>query len=237
MHIDFTDLHVAVTGGTGALGAAIVQLLVEAGATCHIPGRRIPDPAAFPLAGHERVRITGDVELTDESAVSRFYAAIPQLWASIHAAGGFDMAPVADTPLSMFRAMMDTNAVSCFLCCREATRRIRATTGGGATGGRIVNVAAKPALIPTAGLCAYAASKAAVASLTVSLSEELAAERIWVNAVVPSTMDTPANRRAMPKADFARWPKVEEVAATIAFLSSPQNTVTHGALAPVYGRS
>jgi NAD(P)-dependent dehydrogenase (short-subunit alcohol dehydrogenase family) len=234
MHIDFTDLHVAVTGGTGALGAAVVQLLVEAGATCHIPGRRIPDPAAFPLAGHDRVRITGDVELTDESAVSRFYDAIPQLWGSIHAAGGFDAAPLADTPLSMFRAMMDTNAVSCFLCCREAVKRIRAS---GDAGGRIVNVAAKPALIPTAGLCAYAASKAAVASLTVSLSEELAAERIWVNAVVPSTMNTPANRRAMPKADFGRWPKVEEVAATIALLASPQNAVTRGALVPVYGRS
>jgi NAD(P)-dependent dehydrogenase (short-subunit alcohol dehydrogenase family) len=236
MQIDFTDRHVVITGGTGALGAAIVELLVNARATCHIPGRRIPDPAAFPLAGHDRVRITGDIDLADEGAVTRFYSAIPQLWGSIHAAGGFDMAPVAETPLSMFRAMMDTNAVSCFLCCREAVKRIRAAANG-LTGGRIVNVAAKPALIPTAGLCAYAASKAAVASLTVSLSEELAAERIWVNAVVPSTMDTPANRKAMPKADFARWPKVEEVAATIAFLSSPQNTVTHGALAPVYGRS
>jgi NAD(P)-dependent dehydrogenase (short-subunit alcohol dehydrogenase family) len=86
-------------------------------------------------------------------------------------------------------------------------------------------------------MTAYAAAKAAVASLTLSLAEELAAERIWVNAVVPSTMDTPANRRAMPKADFARWPKVEEVAATIALLASPQNAVTRGALVPVYGRS
>lgn len=236
MQIDFTDRHVVVTGGTGALGAAIVEMLVNAGATCHIPGRRIPDPVAFPLAGHDRVRITGDIDLADESAVTRFFGAIPQLWGSIHAAGGFDMAPIAETPLSMFRSMMDTNAVSCFLCCREAVKRIRATPGGN-TGGRIVNVAAKPALIPTAGLCAYAASKAAVASLTVSLSEELAADRIWVNAVVPSTMDTAANRKAMPKADFSKWPKLEEVAATIAFLASPQNAVTRGAMVPVYGRS
>jgi NAD(P)-dependent dehydrogenase (short-subunit alcohol dehydrogenase family) len=236
MQIDFTDRHVVVSGGTGALGAAIVELLVSAGATCHIPGRRVPDPAAFPLPGHDRVRITGDIDLADEGAVARFYGAIPQLWGSIHAAGGFDMAPVAETPLSMFRSMTDTNAVSCFLCCREAVKCIRAA-GNGLTGGRIVNVAAKPALVPTAGLCAYAASKAAVASLTVSLSEELAADGIWVNAVVPSTMDTPANRKAMPKADFSKWPKVEEVAATIAFLASPQNAVTRGALVPVYGRS
>jgi NAD(P)-dependent dehydrogenase (short-subunit alcohol dehydrogenase family) len=83
----------------------------------------------------------------------------------------------------------------------------------------------------------HAASKAAVASLTASLSEELAAENIWVNAVVPSIMDTPTNRRAMPDADFERWPKLPEVAATIAFLASPQNKATRGALVPVYGRS
>jgi NAD(P)-dependent dehydrogenase (short-subunit alcohol dehydrogenase family) len=92
-------------------------------------------------------------------------------------------------------------------------------------------------VIPTAGLSAYAASKAAVASLTLSLSEELAAERIWVNAVLPSIMDTPANRAAMPKADFAKWPTVGDVAATIAFLASPQNAVTRGALVPAYGQS
>jgi NAD(P)-dependent dehydrogenase (short-subunit alcohol dehydrogenase family) len=229
MQIDFSGRDVVVTGGTGALGAAVVELLVSAGATCHIPAHRATD------AQQERVRIVGGIDLADEAAVTRFYAELPALWASIHCAGGFEMAPIADTTLSSFRAMMDTNAVSCFLCSREAVRKIRATTGAG--GGRIVNVAAKPALVPTAGLAAYAASKAAVASLTVSLSEELAAERIWVNAVVPSTMDTPANRMAMPKADFDKWPKVSEVAATIAFLASPQNAVTRGALVPVYGRS
>jgi NAD(P)-dependent dehydrogenase (short-subunit alcohol dehydrogenase family) len=80
-------------------------------------------------------------------------------------------------------------------------------------------------------------SKAAVASLTTSLSEELKDERIWVNAVVPSTMDTGANRAAMPEADFTKWPKVEEVASTIVFLASPSNRVTRGALVPVYGLS
>ena len=80
-------------------------------------------------------------------------------------------------------------------------------------------------------------SKAAVAALTLSLAEELKDERIWVNAVVPSTMDTPANRAAMPGADHERWPKVDEVAATIVFLASPSNTSTRGALVPVYGQS
>ena len=84
---------------------------------------------------------------------------------------------------------------------------------------------------------AYTASKAAVAALTVVLAEEVAKNGVLVNAVAPSIMDTPANRAAMPKADFAAWPKVEEVAATIAFLASPENKVTRGGIVPVYGRS
>ena len=103
-------------------------------------------------------------------------------------------------------------------------------------GGRIVNVSARPALVPTAGVAAYAASKAVVASLTRSLAEELAADRIWVNAVAPSTIDTPANRAGMPDADHDRWPKPEELAATILHLASADNRVARGAIVPVYGQ-
>jgi NAD(P)-dependent dehydrogenase (short-subunit alcohol dehydrogenase family) len=96
-----------------------------------------------------------------------------------------------------------------------------------------------PALDPRrgSGMIAYTASKSVVASLTVALAEEVAAEGIWVNAVVPSIMDTEANRKAMPKADFSKWAKLGEVASTIAFLASPQNRVTRGALVPVNGRT
>jgi NAD(P)-dependent dehydrogenase (short-subunit alcohol dehydrogenase family) len=235
MQIDYSNRHVVVTGGTGALGAAVVELLVNAGATVHILAHRAPDASRFPLAKHERVRVVTPVDLADENAVKSFYDSIPALWASVHAAGGFAGAPIAETSLADFRGMMETNAVTAFLCCREAVRRIRAAPGN--PGGRVVNVGSKMGVVPAPGLSAYAASKAAVASLTVGLAEELAAERIWVNAVLPSTMDTPPNRQAMPKADFAKWPKVEEVAATIAFLASPQNAVTRGALVPVYGQS
>jgi NAD(P)-dependent dehydrogenase (short-subunit alcohol dehydrogenase family) len=118
------------------------------------------------------------------------------------------------------------------LCCRAA---VRAMTSGG----RIVNVAARPALEwrSGAGMGVYTASKAGVAALTAALAEEVAKDGILVNAVAPSIMDTPANRQAMPKADYALWPKVEEVAATIAFLASPDNRVTRGAIVPVYGKS
>jgi len=231
--LDFLNRHAVVTGGTGALGTAVVQMLVDAGAVCHIPALAQPDPARFPLARHERVRVTAGIDLTDEKAVAGFYSSLPSLWASVHAAGAFSAAPITETTLAMWQQMLDTNSLTCFLCCRGAVRKMRASGGAG----RIVNVAAKPVLVPTGGLSAYAASKAAVASLTLSLSEELAAESIWVNAVVPSIMDTPANRQAMPKADFNKWPKVQDVAATIVFLASPQNSTSRGALVPVYGRS
>jgi NAD(P)-dependent dehydrogenase (short-subunit alcohol dehydrogenase family) len=233
MQMDFSDRHVVVTGGTGALGAAVVELLIDAGATVHVPAHRAPDAAKFPLAKHERVRIVAGVDLSDEAAVRGFYQSTPPVWASIHTAGGFAAGAIVDTSLADFRKMMEMNAVTCFLCCREAVRSMR--RGGG--GGRIVNVASKPAVIPTAGLSAYAASKAAVVSLTLGLAEELAGEGIWVNAVAPSIMDTAVNRKEMPGADFGKWPKVEEVAATIAFLASKENAVTRGAVMPVYGRS
>jgi NAD(P)-dependent dehydrogenase (short-subunit alcohol dehydrogenase family) len=153
-------------------------------------------------------------------------------WASIHIAGGFAAGKVADTDRAALMAQIDSNLVSCFLCCRAA---VNAMTGGG----RIVNVAARPALEwrSGAGMTAYTIAKTGVAALTVALAEEVAKDGILVNAVAPSTMDTAANRKAMPKADFGAWPKVEEVAATILFLASPDNKVTRGAIVPVYGKS
>jgi NAD(P)-dependent dehydrogenase (short-subunit alcohol dehydrogenase family) len=129
--------------------------------------------------------------------------------------------------------MVNQNALTCYLCCRAAAANMRASGNGG----RIVNVAARPALEPrsAAGMALYAASKAAVAALTQSLAEELAKDGIWVNAVAPSILDTPANRAAMPKADHAAWPKVDDVARVIAFLSSPINRVARGGVIPVYG--
>ena len=127
------------------------------------------------------------------------------------------------------------NLVSCALCCRAAVNAM--TVSGGAAAASSMSPPA-PALEwrSGAGMAAYTASKAAVAALTVALAEEVAKDGILVNAVAPSIMDTPANRQAMPKADFSSWPKVEEVAATILFLASPENRVTRGAVVPVYGK-
>lgn len=236
---DFEGLNVVVTGGTGALGSALVTILLERGAHCHVPAIDDADAARWPLAKDARVTVRAGFDLSNEADVERFYAALPDLWASIHVAGGYAGGPILETTPVTARKMLSTNAMSAFLCCREAVRRIR--SGGEADapppGGRIVNVSARPALVPTGGSVAYAMSKAAVATLTLGLAEELRDEGIWVNAVVPSTMDTPANRAAMPTADHAKWPKVTEVAETIAFLASPKNGSTRGALVPVYGRS
>jgi NAD(P)-dependent dehydrogenase (short-subunit alcohol dehydrogenase family) len=145
------------------------------------------------------------------------------------------MAPVVKTGKADLMKQVDMNFVTAFLCCSAAVDAMTRSREGG----RIVNVATRPALEwrQGAGMAAYTASKAAVAALTVALAEEVVGSGILVNAIAPSTMDTPANRQAMPQADHGAWAKVEEVAATILFLASPANGVTRGAVVPVYGRS
>jgi NAD(P)-dependent dehydrogenase (short-subunit alcohol dehydrogenase family) len=233
--VDYRDRHVVVTGGTGALGSAVVGTLVEAGATCHVPYVVAAEAEHFAWANHSKVKLLAGVDLTDEAAVARLYDGAPALWASIHLAGGFAMSPVGETTKAALMKQLDLNLVTAFLSCRAAVNAMTRT----GTGGRIVNVAARPALEwrTGAGMVAYAASKAAVAALTAALAEEVVKAGILVNAVAPSIMDTPANRAAMPQADYAAWPKVAEVAATILFLASPDNKVTRGGVVPVYGRS
>ena len=230
--MDYRDKHVVVTGGTGALGGAVVGALLEAGARCHVPYIHEAEAERFPHRRHERVTLVAGANLADEAAVARLYDGIAPLWASVHIAGGFAMAPLAETDKAALMAQLEMNLVSCFLCCRAA---IRAMKGGG----RIVNVASRPALEPRlgAGMTAYTVAKAGVAALTEALAQEVAGDGILVNAVAPSIMDTPVNRKDMPKANFALWPKVEEVAATILFLAAPENKVTRGAVVPVYGKS
>jgi NAD(P)-dependent dehydrogenase (short-subunit alcohol dehydrogenase family) len=233
--MDYRDRHVVVTGGTGALGTAVVRALVDAGAYCHVPYLHDAEARRFPLHDHAQIRLVAGGDLADEAAVARLYDGVPKLWASIHLAGGFAAGPLATTSKSDLMKQLDTNFLTCFLCCRAAVNAFAGSSGGG----RIVNVAARPALEwrSGAGMVAYTASKAAVAALTVALAEEVAKDGVLVNAVAPSIMDTATNRAAMPKADHAAWPKVEEVAATIAFLASPENRVTRGGIVPVYGRS
>lgn len=254
MKHDFADRHVVVTGGTGALGSAVVRRIIDAGGVCHVPCVDARELERFDYANHSRVHLLMGGELKDEATTVAFYRGLPALWASIHCAGGFAMGRLEDTTLAELFAMFDVNALTCFLCCREAVKKIRATPqplnaagagGGSAQGGgglrvgrgRVVNVTARPALEPRlgAGMSAYTLAKSAVAALTQSLAQEVAEDGILVNAVVPSIMDTRANRRAMPDADFSKWPTLDEVASTIVFLASPENACTRGGLIPVFG--
>jgi NAD(P)-dependent dehydrogenase (short-subunit alcohol dehydrogenase family) len=230
--MDFRDRHVVITGGAGALGTALVGALVEAGATCHVPCMNEAEAQRFALRANQQVKLIVTGSLTDETAVSRLYQPISPLWASIHLAGGFAAGALRETSAATIHQQIDMNLMSCLLCCRAAVTAM-------AAGGRIVNVAARAALEwrSGAGMVAYTASKAAVAALTAALAEEVTKDGILVNAVAPSIMDTPANRKSMPKANYDLWPKVEEVAATIMFLASPENRVTRGAVVPVYGKS
>jgi len=233
--VAFSGAHVVVTGGTGALGGAVVAALRQAGAICHATNLVAAELDHFIHKNDTGVHVTSGVELSDEAAVTHFYASLPPLWASIHIAGGFAMAPIAETTGADFEAQFRMNTLSCFLCSRAAIAAIRARPGD-AKGGRIVNVAARPGIEPRhgAGMVAYAASKGAVATLTQALAEEVAGEEIWVNAVAPSILDTAANRAAMPDAPHHRWVAPASIAELIVFLASPDNRVTRGAVVPVY---
>jgi NAD(P)-dependent dehydrogenase (short-subunit alcohol dehydrogenase family) len=230
MDMELQGRQVVVTGGVGGLGGAVVDAIVAAGAVCHLPVR---ERGARP--SDESRRYVDGVDLTDERAVASFYAGCPPLWASVHLAGGYGAASFLETGLADFRKQIDLNLVTAFLCCREAARNMRG--GGEGAGGRLVNVGSRAAAVPAGGSIAYTVSKAAVAALTQALAVELGPQSIAVNAIVPSTIDTPANRAAMPKADHDRWPKPAELARAVIWLISPQQTVTSGALLPVYGRS
>jgi len=225
MTLELEDKRIVVTGGGGGLGRAVVEAFIAAGAICYLPQR-----------GHESgeprrgVEVLTGVDLSKEAEVTALYAHLPPLWASIHLAGGYAGAPFVETTMDAFREQIDVNLTTAFLCCREAVRNMRR---GGA--GRIVNVCSKAALVPGGGAVAYAVAKAAVAALTRSLAEEIKSERILVNAVAPSIIDTAANRAAMPKADASRWPKPEEIAHAILWLASPENGLTSGDVVPVYG--
>jgi NAD(P)-dependent dehydrogenase (short-subunit alcohol dehydrogenase family) len=233
--VDYGNRLVVVTGGTGALGRAVVGALLEVGAVCHVPYRSNSEAEHFPYANNSKVSLVPLRDLADESAVMEFYGGYDRLWASIHIAGGFAWSPIANSDQALLMGQLTTNLVSAYVCSRAAI----AAFGRAGTGGRIVNVAARQALEPRLGanVTAYTVAKAGVAALTIALGEEVANDGVLVNAVAPSIMDTPANRASMPKADFATWPRVEEVAAAITFLASPENKVIRGAVVPVYGKA
>ncbi|MGE0578054.1 SDR family NAD(P)-dependent oxidoreductase [Reyranella sp.] len=223
------NCHVVITGGTGALGVAVVKALVEAGAQCHVPAIEQSVPAdRFPPG---KVSVTTGIDLSNEEAVSAFYAGLPPLKAVVNIAGGFAWAPIADSPAKVVQQQIAMNLISCASSCRAAVANFRKAGNGG----HLINISARPALNPRLGanMTAYTASKAAVAAFTVALAEELKGENISVIALAPSTIDTPTNRKDMPKADHSLWVKPTAIAELIVAQIALGDPINSGALIPI----
>jgi NAD(P)-dependent dehydrogenase (short-subunit alcohol dehydrogenase family) len=223
---------IVVTGAGGALGSVVAQAAADRGATV-----AMLDVAAIApergAQGPQHLRLSG-VDLTDFAAVSRAMDEVKsksgRLDALINIAGGFRWQTLADGKLDVWDAMYRINVKTAATACKAATPHLIASGAG-----RIVNVSALGAIKAAAGMGAYAASKAGVAKLTESLAEELKG-KVTVNAVMPSIIDTPVNRKDMPDADFATWVTPQELAAVMLFLASDEASAVTGALVPVTGR-
>ncbi|HEU0277166.1 MAG TPA: SDR family NAD(P)-dependent oxidoreductase [Rhodanobacteraceae bacterium] len=220
--------RIIVTGAAGVLGAAVVHAALAQGASVAAVGH-----AKAPVFEGERVHALagGDLADTDaaEAAVSGAVHALGALNGVVNAAGGFRFAKLAGGNLDAFDLLYRMNLRSAAAVSRAALAHLR-------EGGRIVNVGSASALKAGAGVAAYTASKAGVLRLTESLADELKGRGINVNAVLPSIIDTPQNRRDMPDADFAQWAKPEALASVIVFLLSDAASAVTGALIPVVGR-
>jgi NAD(P)-dependent dehydrogenase (short-subunit alcohol dehydrogenase family) len=219
-----------VTGAAGNAGRAVVALRASRGVSVAALDRIAP-----PLPdGDQHFAIAG-AELLDpagcDAAVAQVLACHGRLDMVAHTVGAFAMAPIAEATPAQWLQMFQVNLMSTLNLYRSATPPMRA-----AGRGSLVAIGAMAALRAPAELAAYAAAKGAVLKLTESLAEELKAEGVRVNAVVPGTIDTPQNRAAMPDADPSRWLRPEQVAEAIVFLLSDVASGVTGAMLPVTGR-
>jgi NAD(P)-dependent dehydrogenase (short-subunit alcohol dehydrogenase family) len=226
-----------VSGGSGGLGRGVVKLLLEAGAELHLP---IFDPDEIPgLEGYlgdafHGLQLHEGIDLTAAEEVDRLVERVTETGsgapeAVVNLAGGFSMSPVEETDPRVWERLWAMNATTAFLLSRAAFPAMKR-----AGRGRIVNISALPALDGgQSGLSAYGAAKAAVLNLTRTLSKEGVEAGITVNAVLPSIIDTPGNREAMPEADTSRWLAPVEIARVIRFLLSDEGAIVNGAAIPL----
>lgn len=233
----FAGKVAVVAGGTGGLGRAVSLAFLEAGATVAVTYRNPEELEGLRKAAAERAtRLSGHaVDVTDEAAVRRLLDELVtrhgRLDVLVNAVGGYaGGTKLWDTDPKVFEQMMLLNLRSGLALCRAAAP-VMVMKGRGA----IVNVASRSAITHGPGEAAYAASKAAAVAMIGSLAADLRGTGVRANSVLPSIIDTEANRRAMPKADFAKWPKPEEIARVVLFLCSDEAKLVQGAAIPVYG--
>ncbi len=221
---------VLVTGANGGLGTFVTRALLDAGATVVGLSREIqqsefnnPNFTALPA----EISTAAGAKTAVDSLVSRF----GKLDILAHTVGGFAGGQsIAETDDATFQRMFDVNLNSTFYLLRAAIPVMRKTGNG-----RIVAIGSRAALEPGAGVGAYSSSKAAMVSLIRTVAQENKDVGITANAILPGTMDTPANRKFMPTADFSKWVRPAAVASLIAWLVSDAGKDVNGAVIPVYG--
>jgi len=232
----FAKQTVLVTGAAGNLGLAVAEAFFERGASLVLLGRRREElTKVYGTANARRMLAPADVldQAEVEAAVASAIERFERIDVLCNIAGGFRMgAPVHETTDEMWQSMLDVNARSVITMARAVVPRMLA-----AGSGKIVNVAAMAALKGGAGMGAYAASKSATIRLTETMAAELRDKGINVNCVMPSIIDTPQNRAAMPDADPRRWVAPAALAEVILFLASDAARAIHGAAVPVVGLS
>ena len=232
----FAKQAVLVTGAAGNLGLAVAEAFFERGANVVLLGRRREElTKVYGSANARRLLAPADVldQAEVEAAVASAIERFERIDVLCNIAGGFRMgAPVYETTDEMWQAMLDVNARSVITMARAVVPRMLA-----AGSGKIVNVAAMAALKGGAGMGAYAASKSATIRVTETMAAELRDKGINVNCVMPSIIDTPQNRAAMPDADPRRWVAPAALAEVILFLASDAARAIHGAAIPVVGLS
>jgi len=220
---------VVVTGASGALGKVVAEVALARGARVagidHAPSQIPATPNRIELGGVD-LSDSGQAKKALDAAAAHF----GRLDALINIAGGFAFEAIAEGDPKTWQRMYALNVLTALNASQSAIPYLEASKAG-----RIVNIGAMGALQAGVGMGAYAASKAGVHRLTETLAAEWKG-RITVNAVLPSTIDTPANRASMPKADFKKWVTAEELAEVILFLASDAASAVTGALLPVSGR-
>jgi NAD(P)-dependent dehydrogenase (short-subunit alcohol dehydrogenase family) len=226
---------IVVTGGFGALGSGVAAAAVDRGASVAVLDVAAGAPQALADRLGPKALLIGGVDLSSpegaQKAMSAVKANFGRLDALLNIAGGFQWEPVEDGTGESWDRMFALNLKTALNACKAALPYLLESGAG-----RIVNVGAQSALHAATGMGPYAASKSAVHRLTEALASELKLKGVTVNAVLPSTIDTPANRRDMPKADFDRWVSPADLAAVILFLASDKAKAVTGALIPVSGR-
>lgn len=227
-----------ITGGTGALGKAVVLAFLEEGAKVICTYIVDEELKHYPFLTENQksnlVFIQADVtkEKPVAEMVQRNLVRFRRIDILVNIVGGFTYARITDTDEKTWDSMMSVNLKSAFLCSKAVLPQMINQNYG-----KIINISSRPGLKGSAGVGAYAASKAAVMNLTETIADEVRDYEINVNAILPSTIDTPANRKSMPEADFSKWVKPEEIAIVIVFLASDDSKPISGAGIPVYGKS